>query len=129
MAAQSVSGRIKLGILALPISTLLILVSFPIAILGISEADNVRAYAEVVSSTRYAIGAFLISVGFLLITFGYIALYACLAAGRAERWVFFAMILCVAGAAAGFAHFAGTAGPEAVAAEHYLEGQRAVMEE
>ncbi len=129
MAAQSVSSRIKLGILALPISALLILVSFPIEILGISEADNVRAYAEVVSSTRYAIGAFLISVGFLLIAFGYVALYACMAASRAERWAFFAMILCVVGAAAGFAHFAGTAGPEAVAAENYLEGQRAVMEE
>lgn len=128
MSIQAGNGGIRLGILLLPIAFTLILVGTAIGYPG-SDPNSVQGYAELVSSTRYAIGAFLISVGFLLSIFGYVALYAYVASGRARLWPAVAVVLCVIGAASGFAHFAGTPGPEAVAAQQYLEGQRAVLEE
>lgn len=125
---QTGSGRIRLGVLLLPLAFIFIVIGTVVGYPGF-DPHTVQGYAELVSSTRYAIGAFLISIGFLLSIFGYMSLYAYIANNRAGRWITLALVLCVIGAASGFAHFAGTAGPEAVAAQQYLEGQRTVLEE
>ncbi len=129
MPTQAVSGRIRLGILALVISTALFFVSFLVSGPLPESPDDIRAWAEFASSSRYAVSDFLLAVASLLAIFGFVALYACMAGGRAERWAFFAMILSVAGSAGGFATHVGASGIEALAAEQYLEGQRAVLEE
>jgi len=92
-------------------------------------SEDLRAYAEFTSSASTAASYFLSSIGQLLFILGFVALYACMANGRAERWAFFAMVLCVPGIASAFAYSAGTSGVEAVAARQYLQGQRAVLEE
>lgn len=129
MPTHAVAGRIRLGILALPLGAALILVGTIVYGPGPNPPDDLRAYAEIASSSRAALSNFLTSVGQLLFIFGFVALYACMANGRAERWAFYAMVLCVLGIASGFAYWAGTSGVEAVAAEQYLQGQRAVLEE
>ena len=129
MPTQAVSGRVRLGILALFISTALAFVGFLVLGPFPDPPDDIRAWAEFASSSRYAVSGFLLAVDSLLAIFGFVALYACMAGGRAERWAFFAMILSVAGSAGGFAAYVGASGIEALAAEQYLEGQRAVFEE
>ena len=130
MPMQAVSGRIRLGILVLPISAVLVLAGTLIGGSGaVTPTGDVGDHAEFAASTRAAISNFLFAIGQLVGIFGFVALYACMAAGRAERWAFFAMILCVPGIAASFAYSVGTSGVEAVAAEQYLRGRRAVLEE
>jgi hypothetical protein len=129
MATQAASDRVRLGILALPVGAVLILTGTVIYGRGPESLDDLRAYAEIASSSRTAISNLLTSIGQLLVIFGFVALYACMSNSRAERWAFFAMVLCVPGIASSFAYWAGTSGLEAVAAEQYLEGQRAVLEE
>jgi hypothetical protein len=129
MPTQAVSGRIRLGILVLPVGAVLILAGTVIYGPGPESPDDLRAYAEIASSSRTAVSNFLWAVGQLLLIFAFVALYACMASGRAERWAFFAMVLCVPGIASAYAYSVGTSGPEAVAAEQYLQGQQAVLEE
>ncbi len=128
MPTQAVSGRVRLGILALPVTGVLFLIATVVDGSAVNSLDSVRAFAEYESSTNAAVSAFLSSLGNLLSIFGFVALYACMASGRAERWAFFGMVLCVAGTASAFAASAGASGVEAVAAEQYLKGQQAVFE-
>jgi hypothetical protein len=129
MPTQAVSGRIRLGILALPVGAALLLVATLVVGAPPGSPGDIRAYAEFAISSQATLYNFLGAVGQLLLIFGFVALYACMANGRAERWAFFAMVLCVPGIASAFAYSAGTSGVEAVAARQYLQGQRAVLEE
>ena len=128
MPAQVVSGRVRLGILAVPVGAALLIVATVIRGPFPESPEDVQAYAEFASSSSTSVSYLLSSMGQLLLIFGFVALYACMAAGRAERWAFFGMLLCVPGIASAFAYSAGTSGIEAVAAEQYLEGQQAVLE-
>ncbi len=129
MPTQAVSGRVRLGILALPLGAVLLIAGRIVFGPYPDSPDDLRAYAELVSSSQAALSSFLAAVGQLLLIFGFFALYACMAGGRAERWAFFGMILCVPGIASAFAYSLGASGIEAVAAEQYLEGQQAVFAE
>lgn len=128
MPTQAVSRRVRLGILALPAGALLLIVGTVIRGPFPESSEGLRAYAEFVSAASTTVSYFLLSIGQLLLVFGFVALYACMANGRAERWAFFAMVLCVAGIASSFAYSFGASGIEAVAAEEYLQGQRAVLD-
>ncbi len=129
MPAQRMASRIRLGILAVPVAAMLLVVATIVRGPFPGASEDLRAYAEFTSSASTAASYFLSSIGQLLFILGFVALYACMANGRAERWAFFAMVLCVPGIASGFAYSAGTSGVEAVAAGQYLEGQQAVFEE
>ncbi len=93
MDSQTLASRIRLGILALPAGAALLIVATLVWGAPPDSPDDVRAYAEIASSSRYALSNFLFAVGQLLLIFGFVALYACMASGRAERWAFFAMVL------------------------------------
>lgn len=128
MNTQTVANRIRLGILALPVSTTVILVSIFISGGCIDPSLDLVAFAEQVSSTRFAFGDSLFTIGVLVAIFGFFSLYAYLANSRIERWAFIAMILCVVGVTSGLVGV-GMESVQSVAGRLYLEGQQAFLEE
>ncbi len=128
-STQVVTSRIRLGILGLPLVTILQLISVFLWGDFIDPAVDPEVYAEQVSSTRWAWGDFLSSIGVFFAIFGFVSLYAHLANSRAERLAFAAMILSVVGAAGVLIANGIDSGGGAVAGELYLEGQRAPLEE
>lgn len=127
--AQVVTNRIRLGILGLPLVTILQLISVFLWGDFIDPAVDPEGYAEQVSSTRWAWGDFLSSVGVFFAIFGFVSLYAYLASSRVERLAFAAMILSVVGAAGVMIANGIDSGGAAIAGELYLQGQRAPLEE
>ena len=128
MATQTIANRIRLGILALPLSTAVVLVGIFLPGSLVDPAVDLGGYAEQISSTSYALYNILVGISALLGIFGFFSLYAYLANGRAERWAFAAMLLSVVGVAGGLS-VVGIGSVESVAGEMYLEGQQAFLEE
>jgi hypothetical protein len=120
--------RIRWGILALPISSVLILAANLIRPSPPESLPDARAAAEYFSSSRLALGDAVGSVGSLLTIFAFFALYAYLANGRAERWAFYAMVLCVPGLTASIT-LSLQGDSDAFLANLYLEGQQAAWEQ
>ncbi len=129
MAAQTGAKRIRLGILALPLASTILLVSvlFGAFASNFMDLEDLETYAELITSARYSLGVLLFGIGNLLFIFGLFSLYAYLASSRAERLALVAMILSVLSLAS-FMGFVGVASVESVAAELYLQGQRGVLE-
>ncbi len=130
MAAQTVAKRIRLGILALPMGSTLLLASVFLGAFAanlMDAQDDLGAYAELVTSARYHLGTILFGAGNLFFVFGLFSLYAYLASSRAERLALVAMILNVSGATSQMG-LVGVTAVETVAGEAYLRGQRGVLE-
>lgn len=129
MATQTVAKRIRLGVLALPLASILLLVSvlFGAFASNFMDLEDLETYAELITSARYTLGVSLFGIGNLLFIFGLFSLYAYLASSRAERLALVAMILSVLSFAS-FMGFVGVAAVESVAGELYLQGQRGVLE-
>lgn len=129
MAAQTAVKRIRLGILALPLATTLLLTSvfFGAFASNFMDMEDLETYAELITSARYTLGVFLFAAGQLFLIFGLFSLYTCLASSRAERLALAAMILSVVSVAS-FMGFVGVSSVESVAGELYLQGQRGVLE-
>lgn len=68
------------------------------------------------------------TIGVILLLFGFLALYAFLANGRAAAWAFAAMILGVVGLVAP-AMWAASDSVDSIGGKLYLEGQQAFLEE
>lgn len=129
MAAQTGVKRIRLGILALPLASTILLASvlFGAFASNFMDMEDLETYAELITSARYSLGVLLFGIGNLLFIFGLFSLYAYLASSRAERLALVAMVLSVLSFAS-FMGFVGVAAVESVAAELHLQGQRGVLE-
>lgn len=126
MPTQAVSGRVRLGILALPVSSALVLAGSLIVPFQ-PESEDVRAWAEYFGSSRLAPTDVMFVLGAWLGIFAFVALYAYLANGRAERWAFYAMVLTVPSLAAS-SEILSQDTILAPIANQYLEGQEAAWE-
>ncbi len=128
VATQTVANRIRLGILALPLCTSLFLVSALLYGGFIDPAVDPEGYAEQVSSTRFTVSVFVLTLGTFFGIFGFVSLYAYLSDGWAERWALAAVILSVMGVASNLMNV-GRETTYPVAGKLYLEDQRAFLEE
>lgn len=127
MRTQVVARRIKWGILCLPLAGLMYLQSLLVTGEYIYPTDDLRGYAEFITSARFHFAVLIGVLQVTLLLIGAIALYAYLANGRAERWALAGLVVLCASATAG--GIAGGFDISAIpAAERYLEGQRDALE-
>lgn len=127
VSAQTVSGRVRLGIFVLPISGVVILAGRLISPTPPASSD-IRANAEYYASTRLILFDLFLAVSALLSIFGLMALYAYLSNGRAERWAFYAMVFSVPGLASASA-IGGQDTALAPIARQYLVGHQAAWDQ
>jgi hypothetical protein len=141
---------IRLGVLALPLSAVLLGVgnitrdlalgivvsagqSTPggLTVGGSENLDpvaNPEGFAHAVGSTGYAVGTLGITTGVALSVFGVFALFAYLAGGPARRWALAATVFSVAGSTLILPVFGVLTFAVPAVARAYLEGQQKALE-
>lgn len=90
------SSRIRLGILALPIQSILGIISISIRGPFIDPAANPSTFAQAASSTFFP-AAILGAIGVMLLSLSFLALYAYLSDGTSEQPAFWGMIFSLVG--------------------------------
>ena len=123
MASRVAARRIRWGILCLPLSGLLYLLTLLIAGSYIDPTTDLQGFAEQATSGRTHLVMLMdvVQTGTLLV--GAFALYAYLATGRAERWALGGLVLFVVYLTAG-ATVRGSTVAAIPAAGRYLEGHQ-----
>ena len=96
-----VARRIKWGILCLPLTGLVYIQSLLVTGAYIYPTDDLRGYAEYVTSTRFHFAVLIDTLQTTLLLIGIIALYAYLANGCAERWALAGLVVWCASATYG----------------------------
>ena len=122
-----VTRRIKWGILCLPLAGLVYVQSLLVTGEYIYPTDDLRGYAEYVTSTRFHFAVLIDTLQTTLLLIGIIALYAYLANGRAERWALAGLVVWCASATYGVTD-AGVDVAAIPAAERCLKGQQGALE-
>jgi len=119
--ALSISNRVRIGVLAFPISGLVAALGSLVPGIGIDPSTDAAGFARAANMVGLTNLVGLVSV--VLLLFGFQALYAFLAGSTVDRWAFIGMELSIAGAAllASFLGIVAFAAP--VAGSHYLSGQ------
>ncbi len=126
MATWLVSRRIRWGILCVPLAGLVSLQSLLVTGEYVPPSDDLRGYAEQVTSARFHFALLIDALQVALALIGMIALYAYLANGRAERWALAGLVVWCASATANIdPGFDISAIPTA---ERYLGGQQDALE-
>jgi len=129
MRSRVAARRIRWGILCLPLAGLVYLQSLVVAgdYVYLTD-DNVRRYAEYVTSARFHFSTLIDALQATLVLIGLIALYAYLANSHGERWALAGLVLWCASAAARTHQDAGFDISAIPAAERYLGGQQDALE-
>jgi hypothetical protein len=124
VASRVAARRIRWGVLCLPLAGLVYLQSLAVAGGYAYPTEDVRRYAEYVTSARFHYATLIDALQATLVLVGIIALYAYLANGRGERWALAGLILWSASAAATTSQDISAI----PAAERYLSGQQDALE-
>ncbi len=114
------ASQIRLGVLALPVAGALELATTLLVWGEDTRAD--RDWAELVVSTRYEAAQLVDVVSLVLYLFGAFALYAYLAATRAERWALGGLVFGVLYVVSSVIGIASDATVEPLVGRRYLEG-------
>jgi hypothetical protein len=129
VARWLVARRIKWGILSLPLAGLVYLQGLVVAGDYVYPTDdNLRRYAEYVTSARFHSSILLDALHATLLLIGIIALYAYLANSHVERWALAGLVLGCASAASRTHQDVGFDISAIPAAERYLGGQQDALE-
>lgn len=119
--------RIRWGVLCLPLAGLVYLESLVVTGEYILPYEDLRGYAEQITSGRFQASLLVNHLGVTLLLVGGFALYAYLTDSRAERWALAGLVLlCVNVVASGIQ--LGVDVPLIPAAQAYLEGQRDALD-
>ncbi len=123
MPGKVATSRIRLGILALPVATILILTG-DLLLPEFGSLSDTAAYAQTVVSTKYQVVAGAYMLGDMLYLFGVFALYAFLAGGPGERWGLSGLVLVVLWLVSNVIYFGSIATTEPTLGLQYLEGNK-----
>ena len=127
MTTRVAARRIRCGILCLPLAGFVYLESLVVAGEYIYPSDDLRGFADQVTSVRFQSSLLVDHLQASLLLVGGIALYAYLFNSRAERWALAGLILlCVSTIVAGMD--LGTNLWQIPAAQAYLEGQQSALD-
>lgn len=126
MRSQVATRRIRWGILCLPLAGLVYLQGLLVTGEYVFPSDDLRGYAEYVTSARFQSGLLIFHLQAALLLVGFFALYAYLTSSRAERWALAGIVLLCA-SAIGSGVRLGFDVPLIPAAQAYLEGQQGAL--
>ncbi len=127
MAGKVAARRIRWGILCLPLAGLVYLQSLVVAGEYIFPSDDLRGYAQQITSARFQAGLLIAHLQNTLLLVGSFALYAYLSGSKAERWALAGLLLsCIQTLIAGVQ--LGVDVPMIPAAQAYLEGQQGALD-
>lgn len=108
--------------------SLLILVSALLYGERIDPSVDAAGYVEWTGSASFVLSNFVFVIGTLLGIFGFFALYAHLAGGRAERWAFVGLVLSIVGLVAA-AMWIASDSVDSIIGGLSLEGQQTFLEQ
>lgn len=127
MRGRVAARRIRWGVLCLPLAGLVYLGTLVVAGEYIYPSDDLRGFAEQVTSSRFQSGLLISHLQPALLLVGCFALYAYLSDSRAERWALAGLLLLCINVMAPPVD-TGTRLSSIPAAQAYLEGQQGALD-
>ncbi len=128
MSAQYAATRVRLGLLAFPVCGLLFVVVLLVRGPLIAPEVDPAGFAQATSSTSFVVGNLGLMASWILMLFGFLALYAYLANSSVDRLAFAGMVFSVVGVALFLSFIGVLAFMAPTAGALYERGQQSAIE-